>query len=1671
MIQMIERSCAVTDLQQFEAAQQINVLQLAGVNAAASRRLLTFGLLDLLFNAIGLHDQAYDLADLANRKADGNTASIQNIANNLGTVQTNLGLVNQTLQVQEQELHLLQSANIITSQSIANLIASGNATDIALQILRQNTANGFTQITADLNTAQAYFANVVSQQSTAAAAGLALLSNRMVELQNLLDTETNSLFQATENNGDNLIAITSQLYDEVRKTNLRHLLTSMFFDSVKTITSQFIPLISDPGIAPLNGGVLSGPDTRLLVETIDIRYVTAVASGGGNVYSIVSDTIRFYIDADYAIAHQTPFMTINSLMKLFGPSGCRRPYISSGPGDDPDGQPCIIWAEVTKTQCFGQINLANPTQFDWATANPSLPPSKQTNVFLNAYCNAAPFQALPTAVPVIKSMTDLVNFLGSECSNTIHNKFQFRTYRGQQIGYFPPVNASLCTQTWQQQINAALAVPTLGISTLVTTMTFLQGSYQLILPDVINAEMKKFGVLPGGLTFDDLPFIYTPPSYTSTGEPVYQGGATPHECIQAYWAAAHSQTVCAYAAQLMDPPNAVSKQIVIDIEGPPCTDPTGATCYPVGTSSVSSNLLLASDFNPDTSFIIMGNINEAAKRGIWDAPDSLLQYSNNPLNDANKLSYYSMPPNTDTTWDLSTWQNANGHLFDPRSASASLGEYRFDAIFDSDGFPMCAVPGGVSPGSVIGSNYTFAQRGCVAPFSVFSTDLQEQSLGTATASGTGLSNIPIACQPIASNGRVLYQSYALELNTSTLGGVDPASQLFRGGSSYAVMYWYKMTNSISVTGGGSVLVLSVSDGASDRLQFGNDQFGEPYVLRSNSFDSRTATFNIDIRDSIWHQVLWQISFSNGNIVAQLYVDGISQTASPLILGSWSSASFTQFDLLTASISSSVYQLTFYSGASLVDPDVYHLYVCSQAWMNSRCTSGKTTEKIFMAMQNITGVSSVQCISSSQLIQATPVFDVDYPPLPPVDPLDSSWSISFWFRSHSGQVLNIRGVHGSVTATLSGSSLVIIVNGVATFSAPDVLDSEAHFFVVTYNAGIQTAVAWMDNFQLGSSATNVAALSSSSYALSATVWMIKLYSTALTPAQVSTEMNCVFDSTRLDRQDYLPPIGYCAIDMPYSTTKGYCRHPMMCNGHCSAFSTIDQSTGTFVASLNECDDGWSAPECVTPCSRIDDTTGQCLSKIQTVASGLIPNGKWCQLLKHFQVSADENTHTLTLTSRFWVEEAQLSVPSGTVTQVINSGGCPVTKPNALSSSTFSISMVNQGNLEIQLKAILLPDNVFNPPPGTPAVACRLPCCNLLGADVIIPAFSSFPYNLPDCGLMTVVLQIPASINNGNQASNCSVYTGTMFRQAFEQASASNIDVNTQLAIATAQSETNALLANTLTDVFLQMMNLLIIQANISGDNGAFAQLLLAQKEQLAQTSFNPTAIAGNFTNPFNLNDGITELLASSQQNLQQANDGLSQQTAINQQLNGLNVQLNTLAGERGANLIQLQAGLVSLQNSIYATLNLTENHSGSISLLGFISDVASAAGTAASAVVTTAAHAGSTILDDGLNLLGVGSSGIGSLFSGLLKTLVYVAVIVLVVYIAYKLFTSKWLRDQFKSKPKKERGEGEPEPKTKPSQQDPGTSGQCNVTIKKNKQRGRPPAYRQLRTTEEEEEDV
>jgi hypothetical protein len=1610
-IQHLEQSCLVGDVTRYNANQQAEADKIKQTLAAvrvlqdtqvAGRRLLQFDYLaiGLASAAILISTVALDTANKAWDKAVAVEAEVQVVSNHLNILQTNIFDTQRQLGNANDKIVLLNNATNQINQNVANVVASLASSNAYINQTTAATNNALNRLQGQIISSRAQIESEISYYNQQTANSLTRTLDQLQALADRVQQDHNALFSADEALADKIIGLNSQVWDLTQKTQLRRMLTQSFFNSLQTVQSDMMALTTDSGAPPLNGGVFSGPGARLLIEQLHYNYVTPVAVGGGNLYQVVSHVISFWYSSDFAIDNNKASTPISRLYKSFGPVGCVRPFVSDGPQDTSfTGPQCNIWVEVKSTVCNAVINGAHPTQFSWKTANSTQPSNGQPNVISNSYCTVSPF--VPTnTYNVFKSAPDWMAFANQElCTVQIQGEYQISTLRSGSVGYFP--SSTACNKTYSDQISLAANnnfVPLVSIGALV------QAATTVIQPDVQTKELYKFGAAPGGLFYEDMPFVYNPIRFDDLGAPIYDGTGS-FECFKSSWSVASRLTVCAYAATPMSSPNRVNKEILASVSGPVCTDTSGTTCYPVGDSDVSTNIFYGSDSTPPESFVFLGDINRAASIGIWDVPDDQLEINSNPAANEKRLSYYNFAPGSTSTPPLSEWQTNNGYLYDPRGMAVSASGYHFPAQLDYQGFPVCSVPGGLPDAQHLSGNYTVTEHNCYAPFHWLS-EVQPQAIGLAAPTSTPSANALPAYCTLGNVAHVLYQDYASEVAAPTINATT--TTLFQ--SSYLLTFWYRKQPGVGDQGAVSVIGFV-------NLVFGVDAKGQPYFARDGVFDSRSTAIgdNQDVRDNIDHQISWIVALGSNSVTATLFIDGRNQgqfiSTYPAV------TSPVTLNALVAGPYAAVKQATIYPG-SYTQQTINQLYSCQQAFMNSRC-SAPVVEVVSAARQVVTQNNFVTCTAST-LLMSSLAFDALYPPVAPstASYLGAPWSLSFWTRlvnDDAATLFTTSNQHSSVTVTADHASdqLAVTVNG-ATIISNSVFDGSSHFWIVVFSSNQVTL--YRDGRPVGAPVSQGALSSTLSYQFTSSsydVFMVKFYNKALFLADVKDEFTCALPS-QIAAVDYVPPIGYCVSES--GSNRAYCRQPLLCAGHCSAFSVIDKAAGTFTPSSFQCDIGWSLPDCTTRCARTDPATGECLQTISNFATGLIPNGQWCRILKQYKPILNAAQGILSMVPRNWLMSAQISVPSGVVTQVVSTSGCPLTTVQPFADNSFTLTMQNKQASENNLRVFLLPDAVYKPLPGHTAAACTRPCCTPLGQSLVVPGNSVQYYQVPTCGNMTVVLQL------ADGTANCSTFTGESIAAAFQTSNVASVPPNVLTAISVAQSQGLQNLMSITSSVLLFTTNLMILAANSTVSSDVLVTLLAQQRDQILAQGFNTSLFSTNNTViPFDVGANAQQLLADSQAQLAIAAAGIQAVTDMKPQFDFLQNQTAVLAAKQNQTLFALDQNLKDLAAAIAYSASI--ENPGGLSFNKIVSGIADET----IFLAQQASHTVSGVADSLLSLIpGLGGGGIVSDIAQIIKFAIYAALAL----VAYKIYKSEPVQDALCSKKKAAATRDEPTGKSR-----------------------------------------
>lgn len=1045
----------------------------------------------------------------------------------------------------------------------------------------------------------------------------------------------------------------------------------------------------------------------------------------------------------------------------------------------------------------------------------------------------------------------------------------------------------------------------------------------------------------------------------------------------------------------------VSKAIRFSIDGPVCTDP--ATCYPVGESDVTANIQLNNDASHvlPGAFLMVGFLEDFGQ-GIWDIPARSLSASSSTSERAYTPSYILMPPGTTSTYELTDWISRNSDLFDPEKGAVSPGIYRFETGRDIEGYPYCAIPGAEPV-----NGYEITTRGCVAPYAYQTSDAPALQNYLAPSSPE-YANFPAQCK--TSTGAVLlYGSRQSELTTPTINTAvnSPGVALLTSVNSFSVSFLYY--KDAFTTDSGAVDAIEFASN-SIILRFGVNSAGVPRAIISLAstpsvvaFDSSlTVLSNVDVRNGVWHHISFSVS-GTSSMQINTFVDGtlLSQRTASNARPTSANNPFVRAisDITLNSAGAKVLDAAVYSSTNTQDAQNYRACAIANTG-GGRCTN--TTETVIIAKRNVTSTEGVTCASDSSLIYTEAGYNGIYPADASAlaNAFKNSWSTTFWTRpkreSVGTIVLQLRANTGSVDVKpLNNTFLQVFVNNVG-FDADMLVDGRPHFVTATFNAATSQAQVYVDSVLLGTkSAPALAQVGTTTLNQNVQVTsMIKSYAYVLTSTQQNIEGLCQV-SVAVGAFGFVAPVGYCAA-VPGSNY-GYCREQMMCQGHCGAYSAIDRATGTFTPLRNECDDGFALPDCTSRCSRIDPVTGQCLDKQGKTAVGLTPGGVLCPLASNFKLSAVSASKLLGAIPRFWQYTVSVGVPAGTITNVIETGSCPLTTITPNIDGSLLVNLQNSANVNSVVNILYAPDAVFSG-----EIACESPCCSLaVDNPVTIRANSVLSYAVPaaNCGNVSVIIQQAVNVFDPfanttiGSTQECSRFTGNDV--AFIQSTAFNqaIPTGVQASIQVSQNLVAKGIKDTSDALGLQLINLLAIGAESNFASAEFKTSLALQAQAIREQTFNPI----NFTTslpPYQISDAVSNL-----NNVTAAGNAALQKT-ISEFTSNENVRqkLEIVSRELEANITaSLAEGNRQQALIVQAYRNsLIQNPDGGYdsSLESFLQD----AGKVGAAVAIEAAHIGKTFIDTGLDLMGLPGSllgGFGNLFGGFVKFLIYYMIVKLI----------------------------------------------------------------------------
>lgn len=1586
----INKACLVNDVDSFyqkqNAANEIQGILPQGTSNAqvqlnAQRRLLFFDPIGtgLAIAALVVGTRALSVANAAKREVDDLRSNV--VGPLIGNVQT------------LQATSVAQAAALSNQQNQISLVANNSKLLLQGQVQQQqqldaigNTidviANQTTRQFAAINDTLARNAALINAQFTEADTrtkdAFNNVYNLITTLTGNLQTQVDSVIRNAFQTATSLQKLTIDLTRQIRNIQIDRLTVGAYYEALNKLDPALKPFTLGAGIPAASS--LVGSQQRLLLDEINVNWVSNTT---GNIYQIYNSRITFYTDSVFAIDNAAFVTTLDNFATLFGTNACRRSYVD---GDQTETTPasnpnCKVWAEIRTFSCSSQ---SLSPKFRWGLDfNNTITPSMCAN---NVNPTAAPVQ-------VIKRFDDLIQYFAGEPCKVQDGPYRMTTFRTYQAFQFP-AKPTLCPLSWKDQRYRAEA-RTGDVSIGYFVLLMVQQSFSAAYLDLFNLELQLYGRNPGGLKYERKPNDYVPVSYNGT-VPIYDGGAKPVDCTYTSWLGVDRQTVPIYSVTPLAGA-IVSKGIRFSIDGPVCTDP--ATCYPVGESDVTANIQLNNDASHvlPGAFLMVGFLDDFGQ-GIWDIPSRSLSASPSTSERAFTPSYILMPPGTTSTFELADWISRNTDLFDPEKGAVSPGIYRFETARDVEGFPFCSIPGAEPV-----NGYEITTRGCIRPYSY-----QASGASTSFAAIASPEREKYPSQCTALNPTLIYSNRKSELVTNTINTAQgsPAA-VIAATNTYSVSFQYYKDRFTSDNGGVDALEIASS---TNILRFGVTTNGQPRLLIVSTANPNTVRFdslltmgmNVDLRNGVWRSIVFTMA-GTGTVTRSfgLRIDGNLLALTPI--GSIAFVGADAFirsvrDITLNSAGAQVMDATIYP-TSFLAPETKAVRSCALPNLGGgRCSN--ITETISIAKRNVTSTENVVCATDSKLLIVDTAYDLIYPVASSLlsSSFASSWSASFWVKGYrllSGIAFNLRAGRAQIQISASSLSNSVLVNGVS-FPLATISDGNSHFIVITFNSATTIAQLYYDGVLAGSAQTPALQPASSPSISNSNgiVSMFKAYDYILTATQQNSEGLCQVSAT-IGAFGFIPPVGYCS-SVPGSNY-GYCREPMMCQGHCSAFSVIDPATGTFSALNNVCDDGFALPECTSRCSRIDPITGQCLDKIGKSAVGLTPGGVLCPLLSNFKASVVPASKLFGATPRFWQYTVSVGVPAGTITNVIDTGSCPLTTITPNIDGSLLVNLQNSNNVNSIVNILYAPDGVF-----TGEATCEPPCCSLsVDNPVTVKANSVLSYPVPaaGCGNVSVIIQQAVNVFDPfanttiGSTQECSRFTGNDV--SFIQSTAFNqlLPTNVQASIQVSQNLVAKGIKDTSDALGLQLVNLLALGAESGFQAEAFKTSLALQAQAIRNSVFNPI----NFTTslpPYDIQDSVDNL-----NNITAAGNAALQLTinrfsANEQQRQELEVVSRELEANITALLMQSsreQALIVQAYKN-----SLIQNPDGGYdsSLESFLQDV----GRVGAAVAIEAAHLGKSFIDTGLDLIGLPGSllgGFGNLLGGFVKFLIYYLIVKLV----------------------------------------------------------------------------
>lgn len=401
------------------------------------------------------------------------------------------------------------------------------------------------------------------------------------------------------------------------------------------------------------------------------------------------------------------------------------------------------------------------------------------------------------------------------------------------------------------------------------------------------------------------------------------------------------------------------------------------------------------------------------------------------------------------------------------------------------------------------------------------------------------------------------------------------------------------------------------------------------------------------------------------------------------------------------------------------------------------------------------------------------------------------------------------------------------------------------------------------------------------------------------------------------------------------------------------------------------------------------TGNCLDVQTKNAVGITPGSTLCQTLFNYKISVNPSTKTLSLTPRYWLYTNTLGVPSGEITNVVNTGECPQTDIVPLDNGSLNLVLTNTGDDNSIVNVIYAPDAVLSG-----QQSCELPCCSIdTSKTVTVISRSSLTVSIPasGCGNLTISVNKPrTSIDPFTNVTSlvttqCSKFTGSDVQAIISTAFNQAVPTAVTSLILTTRDTVAAAIKNVADSLGKQLTSILIAGSVLGATSTDFKQLLFAQQKAFNESKYNPINFTGPIT-PYEVD--LTELSKAVEESQTSLNEGLAKYAENKALIASADVELDRLRNISTTSLYKAAVAFDAYNAALNALIALPDYDPSSNDPFGsFLKEVAKGA--------VEAVGVAKDFVDDAIGGVGdiFGLPGtIGNFISNLIKTVINVAII-------------------------------------------------------------------------------